>query len=67
MGLFRYFDDRAKTLGIVDLKLVQAAMIFFALIIAKLFPRIMDVDIWWFVVLFVLCIIRPFYAYFFRK
>jgi hypothetical protein len=67
MGLFGYFDKRARTLGIIDLKLVQAAMIFFTLIIAKLFPRILNIDIWWFVVLFVLCIIRPFYAFFLRK
>ena len=67
MGLYRYFDERAKTLGIVDLKLVQLGMIFFTLIIVSLFPQILNVDIGWFIALFVLCIIRPFYSFFFRK
>ena len=67
MGLYRYFDERAKTLGIVDLKLVQGGMIFFTLIIVKVFPRIMNIDIWWFVALFVLFIARPIYVFFFKK
>ena len=67
MGLYRYFNERAKTLGIVDLKLVQSGMIFFTLIIVKMIPQIMNIDIGWFIALFVLCIARPFYAFFFKK
>lgn len=57
--MWAYFDERARRLGILDTKLSQAAAIFFALIVVKLFPRIMDVSIWWFVLLAVLCAIKP--------
>jgi hypothetical protein len=39
--------------------LAQAAAIFFALIIVKLFPRILDVSIGWFVALAVVCAVKP--------
>lgn len=67
MGLYKYFDERAKMLGIVDLKLVQGGMIFFTLIIVSLFPQILNIDIGWFIALFVLCIVRPLYVFFLKK
>ena len=54
-------------LNIFDLKLLQATVMFLAIIIVKLIPRILEIDIWWFVVLLVLCLIKPFYVFFFRK
>lgn len=53
------WDRRARRLGILDTKLAQAAAIFFALTIVKMFPRIMDLSIWWFAGLAALCAIRP--------
>jgi len=57
--MWKYFDERAKRMGIVDTKLVQAAAVFFALVIVKLVPQIMNVNIWWFVGLTILCAIKP--------
>jgi hypothetical protein len=57
--MWEYFDKRARRLGILDTKLVQAAAIFFALVIVKLIPQIMNVSIWWFVVLAIACAIKP--------
>ncbi len=57
--MWEYFDERARRLGIVDTKLVQAAAIFFALVVVKLVPQIMSVSIWWFVGLAILCAIKP--------
>ncbi len=65
--MIKYFNSRVKMLNIFDLKLLQATVIFFAIIIVKLIPRILEIDIWWFVVLLVLCLIKPFYVFFFRK
>jgi hypothetical protein len=57
--MWEYFDKRARRLGILDTKLVQAAAIFFALVIVKLVPQIMELSVWWFVVLAVVCAIKP--------
>ena len=44
---------------LVDEILAQGAAMFVALIIAKLIPQIMDLSIWWFVVLLIICAIKP--------
>ena len=59
MTLWEYFDRRARRLGILDVKLAQAAAIFFTLVIVKLMPQILEVSIWWFVLFAVVCAIKP--------
>ena len=59
MTMWEYLDKRARRLGILDTKLAQAAAIFFALVIVKLIPQIMKLNIWWFVLLAILCAIKP--------
>ena len=64
--MWKFFDERARRLGILDTKLAQAAAIFFALIWVKLFPQILRVDLWWFVLLTGVCMIRPVMTFFGR-
>ena len=67
MAFLEDMDKRAKKFGIIDVTLAQGAAMFFALIIAKLIPDIMDLSIWWFVGLLVLCAIKPFYVFWFEQ
>lgn len=67
MRFLENMNKRVKKLSILDVKLVQGAAIFAALIIVKLFPQIMNINIWWFVVLLVLCVIKPFYVFYIKK
>lgn len=60
-------DRRARRLGILDTKLAQAAAIFMALAVVKLFPQIMAASIWWFIGLAALCAIKPTRTFFFAK
>jgi hypothetical protein len=60
MGLLEDINQRVKRFDIVDVKLAQLTAMFGALIIAKLIPEIMDMNIWFFIVLFVVCAIKPF-------
>ena len=60
-------DQRAKKFGIVDVTLAQGAAMFFALIIAKLAPQIMEVSVWWFVVVLIGCAMRPTYVFWFDQ
>ena len=49
MGLMNYLNQRAKNLDVFDIKLAQITAMFFTLIIVKLVPDIMNINIWWFV------------------
>jgi hypothetical protein len=59
MGLLEELDQRVKKFSFMDVKLAQGAAMFGALIIAKIIPDIMDLNIWWFIVLLVVCAIKP--------
>jgi hypothetical protein len=67
MGLLEDMNQRAKKLGIIDLKLAQGAAMFFALVIAKLIPDVMDLSVWWFAGLLVICAARPIYVFWIKK
>ena len=67
MGIFEDFDRRVKKFDFIDVKLAQFAAVFFMLIIAKLIPDIMNIRIWWFVALLVLCAAKPFYVFWFKE
>jgi hypothetical protein len=67
MGFLEDMDKRVRRFGIIDVKLAQGAAMFFVLVIAKLIPQIMSINIWWFVALLVLCAIKPFYVFWIRK
>ena len=67
MGFLEDMTRRARKLDIIDIKLAQATSMFFALIIAKLIPGIMNLSILWFIVLLILCAIKPVYVFWFKE
>lgn len=67
MAFWESMNQRVKRFGVLELKLLQAAAIFFSLIIVKVFPEIMSLSIWWFVVLSAACAIRPVWLFFGRQ
>ena len=46
MELLENMNQRVKRFSIIDVKLAQVTAMFFALIIAKLIPQIINVSIW---------------------
>lgn len=67
MGFLENMNERVKRFSIFDVKLVQSTAIFFALIVVKLIPQIMKINIWWFVALLVICAIKPYYVFYSKK
>lgn len=67
MNVFGRMDERVKRFGIWDMKLAQAAAIFFALTVAKLVPQIMVIHAGWFAALALLCAVRPLIVFYGRK
>jgi len=59
MGFLEDMNQRVKRLSLIDVKLAQGAAMFLALIIVKLIPQIMNLSIWWFVGLLIICAIKP--------
>jgi len=67
MGFLEDMTRRVRRFDIIDVKLAQGAAMFFALIIAKLIPQIMSINVWWFVALLVICALKPFYVFWLKK
>ncbi|TET61314.1 MAG: hypothetical protein E3J47_05360 [Candidatus Stahlbacteria bacterium] len=67
MKIIQDMNERVRKLNIFDIKLVQGCAMFVVLIIVKLIPQIMTINIWWFVVLLVICAIRPLYVFCIKK
>ena len=59
MSFYENMDRRALRLGIVDTKLVQGAAFFLALVLAKLVPAVLELNVWLLAVLALACAIRP--------
>ncbi len=62
-----FFNSRVKRLDIYDIKLAQGAAMCVILVIAKLYPPLMDVSLRWFVIIGIILAFRPMYAFFVKK
>ena len=67
MDFFEDMTRRVRKLDIIDIELAQTSSMFFALIIAKLIPGLMNLNILWFIVLLVLCSIKPIYVFWIKE
>ena len=59
MFLWTSMDRRVRRLGLLDTKLAQGAAMCLAIVLVKLVPTILELEIGWFVVLALLLGIRP--------
>ena len=67
MRILEHMNERVKKLSIFDIKLFQCTGIFAVLVLVKLIPEIMDINIWWFVGLLVLCAVKTVHVLFIKK
>ncbi len=59
MLFIEFFNKRLKRIGLLDIKLAQTAALFVGVILAKLFPQVLAVSIWWLAGLALLFWARP--------
>jgi len=64
MKILDFMNKRAKRLSIIDWKLAQASAMCIALVLAKLVPNLLDLSIWWFVIIGLICYIKPLYTFY---
>jgi hypothetical protein len=67
MKCIDYWDRKVKGFGILEVKMAEAATMGFTLIIVKIFPKILALSVWWFIVLSVVCEAPVLYAVWFKK
>jgi hypothetical protein len=67
MSWIDYWNRKVKQFTIWDLKLAQLWTAMWILIIVKIFPQIIQISVWWFVVIAVLCAPRLFYVLWIKK
>lgn len=67
MTVIEYFNGRVKKLTIFDVKLIQLTAMCLILIVAKLFPQMLEISVGWYVALLIVAVIRPLYAFFFKE
>ena len=59
MKLWTFFDERAKRTGLMDIKLLQGAVMCIAVLIVKMFPGILNISAGWFIAAALLLAIKP--------
>jgi hypothetical protein len=57
--LKRYLDEKVRRFSFVDVKLLQLLGAFLAVVVVKLVPGILDLSIWLFLALAILCAAKP--------
>ncbi len=67
MTIIDFMNERSRRLSIFGWKLAQGASMCIALIVARLNPELLDVDIWWFVGLAGILYIKPLYVFYLRQ
>ena len=66
MSFRSFFDAKVKKMDWLDIGLLKWSCIAFGIMMAMLIPAITEISIWWFVGIFVILAIRPFYRVYFK-
>lgn len=67
MNIVDWLNVRSRKLSMFDWKMAQAAAMCVAVVLVKLFPKVLDVDIMWFVVPALVLYVKPLYVFYLRK
>jgi hypothetical protein len=67
MNTIEFWNRKVRQLTVWDLKLAQLWSALWILLLAKIFPQIMQLSVWWFVAGILLGAPRLIYVFFIRK
>lgn len=67
MSFLQWANSCVKKFNWIDVKLVALASMLIGIILVKWFPSILDINIWWFVIIAVLCLAKVYYVAFSKK
>lgn len=66
-NMFEKFNERVKKLNVVDIKLIKWAAFLIAIIVVKLFPKLLEINYWILIILVIACSARPAYKFWIKK
>ena len=67
MAFLEWANNCVKKFNWIDVKLVGLASILIGFILVKWIPGILNINVWWFIVIAVLCLIKVYYVAFFKR
>ena len=67
MAFLQWADNLVKKMGWIDVKLVGFAGMLIGIILVKWIPSILNINIWWFACITILCLAKVYYTLFFKK
>ena len=67
MAFLQWANNCVKKMGWIDVKLVGFAGMLIGIILVKWIPSILNINIWWFACITILCLAKVYYTLFFKK
>lgn len=67
MAFSQWANNCVKKLKYWDVKLIGLTGLLIGIILVKLIPSILDINIWWFVIIAVLCLVKVYCVAFSKK
>lgn len=65
--IYQWSQDRCRKLSPIDIKFIAWIGILMGIILVKLFPRILGINIWWFLIPLLILVIKTYYVFLFKK
>ncbi|MBR9689298.1 MAG: hypothetical protein GOV01_00135 [Candidatus Altiarchaeota archaeon] len=61
MGLMKWAEEKLKKMTICDIKLIKLGVAAFTLFLAKVWPPLLSLEWYWYLIVFVLAYAKPMY------
>lgn len=65
--MFKNLNEKVKKMTVMDIGLVKMAVLFFTIIIIKLFPQLLNINYTVLIILTLACSAKPFYKFWLKK
>jgi len=65
--MFKYLNERIKTLTVWDMGLVKWSVVFATIIIVKIFPQLLNINYAILAILMIACMAKPVYKVWIKK
>jgi hypothetical protein len=66
MSIITWSNEKIKKMDWLDFALVKTGCVAFGILLVIFVPELLELNIWWFVGIFVLALIRPLYRIYFK-
>ncbi|MBT3169467.1 MAG: hypothetical protein HN952_02680 [Candidatus Cloacimonetes bacterium] len=65
--MLNYFNKKVKLFSLMDVKLLQFVGVLAGIILAKYFPEILQINLWWLLTGIFVFLAKPMFVIFFKK